>query len=135
VPSRYDESCHGRADWVNSWTVEYLAGRKYEAQLAFKRKSSPGASGRAASIHYPQWTSTSGTGSTGVRSPNQPLDIHCADFLFSQSNAGTKGKRANEAPDSRLIILRPWADVLQWEGDSQMITPRIHSNEPVFGLR
>lgn len=32
---------------VNSWTVEYLAGRKYEAQLAFKRKSSPGASGRS----------------------------------------------------------------------------------------
>lgn len=35
------------ASQVNSWTVEYLAGRKYEAQLAFKRKSSPGASGRS----------------------------------------------------------------------------------------
>lgn len=35
------------ASQVNSWTDEYLAGGKYEAQLAFKRKSSPGASGRS----------------------------------------------------------------------------------------
>lgn len=35
------------ASQVNSWTVEYLASMKYEAQLAFKRKSSPGASGRS----------------------------------------------------------------------------------------
>lgn len=35
------------ASQVNSWTVEYLASIKYEAQLAFKRKSSPGASGRS----------------------------------------------------------------------------------------
>lgn len=35
------------ASQVNSWTVEYLASMKYEAQLAFKRKSSPGATGRS----------------------------------------------------------------------------------------
>lgn len=36
-----------RASQVNSWTVEYLASTKYEAQLAFKRTSSPGATWRS----------------------------------------------------------------------------------------